>query len=244
LTRQLVGRTNHEEVLGLLALMLLHHARRPARTDSNGRLVPLAEQNRRLWDTHLIAEGVGVLQRALARDRLGEFQAQAAVAALHAGGPAAAGPSRPARPTARAPVCRLWRHGPLAAPATPLSRRTCTSATVTWSPHHGSTPRLPGQRPTFPNVTTSPGKPHGSTRACVAECSLTRDRAAPGLRMASCFTCSWDFVPQGSGGRVPVRSLTHKHRAGECHGHPEPDRSAKGTQGSRLPRRPGRSDIA
>ena len=84
LTRQLAGRTNHEEVLGLLALMLLHHARRPARTDSNGRLVPLAEQNRRLWVTHMIAEGVGVLQRALARDRLGEFQAQAAVAALHA----------------------------------------------------------------------------------------------------------------------------------------------------------------
>lgn len=84
LTRQLAGRTNHEEVLGLLALMLLHHARRPARTDPNGRLVPLAEQNRRLWDTHMIAEGVGVLQRALARDRLGEFQAQAAVAALHA----------------------------------------------------------------------------------------------------------------------------------------------------------------
>jgi predicted RNA polymerase sigma factor len=46
--------------------------------------VPLAEQDRGLWDTRLIAEGVDVLQAALARDRLGEFQAQAAVAALHA----------------------------------------------------------------------------------------------------------------------------------------------------------------
>ena len=84
LTRQLAARISHEEVAGLLALMLLHHARRPARTDPGGRLVPLAEQDRSLWDTRLIAEGVDVLQAALARDRLGEFQAQAAIAALHA----------------------------------------------------------------------------------------------------------------------------------------------------------------
>ncbi|MFD3405010.1 RNA polymerase sigma factor [Kribbella sp. NPDC058693] len=84
LTRQLAARTNHEEVAGLLALMLLHHARRPARTRADGTLVPLAEQDRSLWDTKLIAEGVDVLQTALARDRLGEFQAQAAIAALHA----------------------------------------------------------------------------------------------------------------------------------------------------------------
>jgi RNA polymerase sigma factor (sigma-70 family) len=84
LTRHLAAGTDHEEVAGLLALMLLHHARRPARTGAGGRLVPLAEQDRGLWDTRLIAEGVGILQTALARDRLGEFQAQAAVAALHA----------------------------------------------------------------------------------------------------------------------------------------------------------------
>jgi predicted RNA polymerase sigma factor len=84
LTRQLADRINHEEVAGLLALMLLHHARRPARTGPDGRLVPLAEQDRSLWDTGLIAEGVDVLQTALTRDRLGEFQAQAAIAALHA----------------------------------------------------------------------------------------------------------------------------------------------------------------
>ncbi len=84
LTRQLAARTDHEEVAGLLALMLLHHARRPARTGGDGRLVPLAEQDRGRWDTHLIAEGVVVLQAALSRDRLGEFQAQAAIAALHA----------------------------------------------------------------------------------------------------------------------------------------------------------------
>ncbi|SDC22186.1 RNA polymerase sigma factor, sigma-70 family [Actinokineospora iranica] len=84
LTRQLAAKIDHDEVAGLLALMLLHHARRPARTDAEGRLVPLAEQDRSRWDTRLIAEGVDVLQAALARDRLGEFQAQAAIAALHA----------------------------------------------------------------------------------------------------------------------------------------------------------------
>src|SRR5215213_4250378 len=84
LTRQLAAKINHAEVAGLLALMLLHHARRPARTGPDGRLVPLAEQDRSRWNSGLIAEGVDVLQSALARDRLGEFQAQAAIAALHA----------------------------------------------------------------------------------------------------------------------------------------------------------------
>lgn len=84
LTRQLAAMTEHEEVAGLLALMLLHHARRPARVRPDGGLVPLAEQDRSSWGVGLIAEGVAILQAALARDRLGEFQAQAAIAALHA----------------------------------------------------------------------------------------------------------------------------------------------------------------
>ncbi|MFD9692277.1 RNA polymerase sigma factor [Kitasatospora sp. NPDC059146] len=89
LTRQLAAAIDHPEVAGLLALMLLHHARRAGRTGPDGSLVPLAEQDRRLWDTGAIAEGVGILQTALARDRLGEFQAQAAIAALHADAPTA-----------------------------------------------------------------------------------------------------------------------------------------------------------
>lgn len=84
LTRQLAGVIDHPEVAGLLALMLLHHARRATRTTADGGLVPLAAQDRGRWDTGMIAEGVVVLQAALARDRLGEFQAQAAIAALHA----------------------------------------------------------------------------------------------------------------------------------------------------------------
>ena len=84
LTRQLCAQTDDEEASGLLALMLLHHARRPARTTETGRLVPLADQDRSRWDTALVAEGVDVLQSALARDRLGPYQVQAAIAALHA----------------------------------------------------------------------------------------------------------------------------------------------------------------
>ncbi len=90
LTRQLAALTNEPEVAGLLALMLLHHARRASRTGPGGRLIPLAEQDRSRWDTGMIAEGVTILRTALARDRLGEYQAQAAIAALHADAPSAA----------------------------------------------------------------------------------------------------------------------------------------------------------
>ena len=84
LTRQLSALLDDPEVRGLLALMLLHHARRAGRTRADGSLVTLAEQDRTLWDTELIADGVAILQAALGRDQLGEFQAQAAIAALHA----------------------------------------------------------------------------------------------------------------------------------------------------------------
>lgn len=90
LARQLAALTDEPEVAGLLALMLLHHARRTSRTGPGGRLVPLDAQDRALWDTGTIAEGVAILQAALGRDRLGEYQAQAAIAALHADAPSAA----------------------------------------------------------------------------------------------------------------------------------------------------------
>jgi len=90
LTRQLVAAARSPESAGLLALMLLHHARRPARWTSHGDLVPLDEQDRRRWDTGLIAEGVEIIQQALAQDRLGPYQCQAAIAALHADAPTSA----------------------------------------------------------------------------------------------------------------------------------------------------------
>jgi predicted RNA polymerase sigma factor len=87
LARQLATLVNDPEVDGLLALMLLHHARRRSRTRPDGGIVPLAEQDRSQWDTELIAEGVAIVQAALAQDQLGEYQAQAAIAALHADAP-------------------------------------------------------------------------------------------------------------------------------------------------------------
>jgi RNA polymerase sigma factor (sigma-70 family) len=72
------------EVQGLLALMLLTDARRPARTDDEGRLVPLAEQDRAHWDRRKIAEGVALVDDALSRAPLGPYQLQAAIAAIHA----------------------------------------------------------------------------------------------------------------------------------------------------------------
>ncbi|MGI5205149.1 RNA polymerase sigma factor [Spirillospora sp. CA-108201] len=90
LTRQLAAAADEPEVAGLLALMLLHHARHASRLGQGGRLIPLGEQDRSLWDTGLIAEGVAILQAALERDRLGDYQAQAAIAALHADAPSAA----------------------------------------------------------------------------------------------------------------------------------------------------------
>jgi RNA polymerase sigma factor (sigma-70 family) len=84
LTRALqAGLPDDAEVAGLLALMLLTDARRPARTGPHGELVPLAEQDRTQWNQVLIAEGVVLLSAVLPRRAIGEYQLQAAIAAIH-----------------------------------------------------------------------------------------------------------------------------------------------------------------
>jgi RNA polymerase sigma-70 factor (ECF subfamily) len=80
---------DEREVLGLLALMLLHDARRVTRTDERGELVLLADQDRTRWDRDQITEGVGLVERALRRGP-GPYAIQAAVAAVHAEAPTAA----------------------------------------------------------------------------------------------------------------------------------------------------------
>lgn len=75
---------DHGEVAGLLALMLLTDARRPARTTLDGALVPLAAQNRTRWNTSQISEGIALLDNTLPRSLIGPYQVQAAVAAVHA----------------------------------------------------------------------------------------------------------------------------------------------------------------
>lgn len=78
------------EVAGLLALMLLTDARRPARTDSDGSLIPLEDQDRSLWDQGAIQEGITLLTETLGRFPVGQYQIQAAVAAVHDEAPTAA----------------------------------------------------------------------------------------------------------------------------------------------------------
>ncbi|HEX2355632.1 MAG TPA: sigma-70 family RNA polymerase sigma factor [Micromonosporaceae bacterium] len=77
------------EVTGLLALMLLTDARRPARTGPDGALIPMAEQDRRLWNADAIAEGVALISDALPRRAPGPYQLQAAIAAIHDEAPSA-----------------------------------------------------------------------------------------------------------------------------------------------------------
>jgi RNA polymerase sigma factor (sigma-70 family) len=93
LTRQLTLATEEPEARGLLALMLLNHARLPARLDSEGQIVTLDRQDRSRWDTREIAEGVRVLQSALAMQSEerppGRYQIEAAIAALHDDAPRA-----------------------------------------------------------------------------------------------------------------------------------------------------------
>jgi len=77
------------EVAGLLALMLLTEARRPARTTASGELVPLGEQDRSLWNADEIAEGVALITETLPRGMTGPYQLQAAIAAIHDEAPSA-----------------------------------------------------------------------------------------------------------------------------------------------------------
>jgi RNA polymerase sigma factor (sigma-70 family) len=80
---------DESEVTGLLALMLLSDARRPARAGPHGELIPLAEQDRRLWNADSITEGVALITAALPKGPTGPYQLQAAIAAIHDEAPSA-----------------------------------------------------------------------------------------------------------------------------------------------------------
>ncbi|PTR29521.1 RNA polymerase sigma factor [Pseudomonas sp. GV085] len=89
LGRLLVELLPEPEVMGLLALMLLHESRRPARTSASGELIVLDEQDRSLWDAGLITEGCTLVEQALTMGRFGPYCLQAAIAAVHAEAPTA-----------------------------------------------------------------------------------------------------------------------------------------------------------
>ena len=111
LTREVHRRLPDDgEVAGLLALMLLTDARRTARTREDGSLIPLAEQDRSLWDRAKIAEGVALVEESLASKPGGPYQLQAAIAAIHDEAPSAAGDRLAAdRCRLRGPRARLAR---------------------------------------------------------------------------------------------------------------------------------------
>jgi RNA polymerase sigma-70 factor (ECF subfamily) len=90
LARLLVELLPEPEALGLLALMLLHESRRPARSSTEGDLVLLENQNRSLWNRELIAEGIALVEKALPSPRVGPYSLQAAISAVHAEAPSAA----------------------------------------------------------------------------------------------------------------------------------------------------------
>ena len=90
LARLLLELLPEPEVRGLLALMLLHESRRPARSSAEGDLVLLEDQDRALWDRKLIAEGTALVEQALGSRRFGPYSLQAAISALHAEAPGAA----------------------------------------------------------------------------------------------------------------------------------------------------------
>jgi RNA polymerase sigma-70 factor (ECF subfamily) len=87
LCRLLVDLLPEPEAIGLLALILLHESRRTARTDADGDVVPLEQQDRSLWDRERIGEGMGLVVRALQSGRFGSYTLQAAIAAVHDAAP-------------------------------------------------------------------------------------------------------------------------------------------------------------
>ncbi|MEZ4538376.1 MAG: RNA polymerase sigma factor [Chloroflexota bacterium] len=105
------------EALGLAALMLLHDSRRPARTDAEGEIILLEDQDRGLWDRGQIDAGVGLLDRAIAARLPGPYQIQAAIAALHAQAPT---PAETDWPQIALLYGRLWHYTP--SPVVELNR--------------------------------------------------------------------------------------------------------------------------
>jgi RNA polymerase sigma-70 factor (ECF subfamily) len=89
LGRLLVDLLPEPEAIGLLALMLLHEARRAARTSASGELILLEDQDRTLWNRELIVEGARLVERSLESRRFGPYTIQAAIAAVHAEAPTA-----------------------------------------------------------------------------------------------------------------------------------------------------------
>jgi RNA polymerase sigma factor (sigma-70 family) len=118
------------EAAGLLALLLLTDARRPARTAPDGTPIPMAEQDRSRWDTGQIAEGVALISEVLPRGQTGPYQLQAAIAAIHDEGPDAAA-------TDWAQIAALYDRLMLAAPSPVVALNHAVALAMFRGPHVG-----------------------------------------------------------------------------------------------------------
>ncbi len=180
LARQLTLATEEPEARGLLALMLLNHARLPARVDPEGRVVTLDRQDRGLWDTRAIAESVRVLQSALAVQRPDRYQIEAAIAALHDDAP-----------PPRKPTGRRSSPGTTTSSRSPTTRRARTPPPCSAARSRSATSSVPPRGCSRPidcarcSVTATGGMPSAATSArSTATCPLPPRRTSrpPGAR--------------------------------------------------------------
>jgi RNA polymerase sigma factor (sigma-70 family) len=118
------------EVAGLLALMLITEARRPARTRPDGGLVPLAEQDRTLWDRALLAEGIALIEATMARAPVGPYQLQAAIAAVH-------GEAERAEDTDWPQIAQLYRVLSVVAPGPMVTLNRAVAVAMVEGPQAG-----------------------------------------------------------------------------------------------------------
>jgi RNA polymerase sigma factor (sigma-70 family) len=118
------------EVAGLLALMLITEARRPARTRPDGGLVPLAEQDRTLWDQAMLAEGIALIEATMARAPVGPYQLQAAIAAVH-------GEAERAEDTDWPQIAQLYRVLSVVAPGPMVTLNRAVAVAMVEGPQAG-----------------------------------------------------------------------------------------------------------
>ncbi len=222
---ELASMTDDEETAGLLALILLHHGRRPARTRRDGSLVPLAGRTapagtprssprasqscRQRWAA---TDSVTSKPRPLSPPCTPTRRAprrptgcrSSAGRTSCSGSPTArscssTGPSPSARPMAPWPASRPRRPWTLPCPATPPPRRTSTRRRATLGPRHGCTPTPPGPPPTSPSVTTSPaGSADQSSAARTSPLVNRSHKAKPATGTAQADEVSPRVVSQDS----------------------------------------------
>jgi predicted RNA polymerase sigma factor len=118
------------EVAGLLALMLITEARRPARTRPDGGLVPLAEQDRSLWDRAVLSEGIALIEATMARAPVGPYQLQAAIAAVH-------GEAKGAEDTDWPQIAQLYRVLSAVAPGPMVTLNRAVAVAMVEGPQAG-----------------------------------------------------------------------------------------------------------